>query len=480
MSILVIDLGTSSVRAAVLRPDGSLEGEIRRPTPPDVPMDGLVEFDAREYADRAIECAREVLATHGGVRAVGVSNQRATTIVWDRVTGEPVAPAQGWQDLRTLGDCLVLNSEGFNLAPNLSATKVANILDAVDPDRERDLCFGTPDSWIVWNLSRGESHISDTTNAGLWGLMQRDGKGLDQRLLDRLRIPNTILPRVVDSTGDLATAHALDGAPPICGIAGDQQASLIGQACVVPGMAKITFGTGAMLDVCLGVERPHFDTRGEGGTFPLVAWSQGGRITWGAEAIMLSAGTSIDWLRDDMGLISDAADSERVAATVSDTGGVAFVPALMGLGTPEWDYGARGTLTGITRGTTSAHVVRAVLEGVAHRGVDLIEAAETDCGISLDTIRIDGGMAANAVFVQALADASQRQVQVAPATEATAVGAGYLAGLSRGTWGDWSEISATWRPSKVVDPGAPLDRERWSAAVERSKGWYPELSALDF
>lgn len=480
MSILVIDLGTSSVRAAILRPDGTLEGEVRRATPPDVPMDGLVEFDARAYADDALACARDVIANHGPVRAVGISTQRATTIVWDRTTGEPVAPAQGWQDLRTLGDCLVLNSEGFNLAPNLSATKIANILDAVDPARERDLCFGTPDSWIVWNLSRGESHISDNSNAGLWGLMKRDGTGLDTRLLDRLRIPVEVLPRVVDSTGNLATASALDGAPPICGIAGDQQASLIGQACVEPGMAKITFGTGGMLDVCLGADRPGFDTRGDGGTFPLIAWSQGGRITWGAEAIMLSAGTCIDWLRDDMGLIKTAAESESIAGSVDDTDGVVFVPALLGLGTPQWDYGARGTLAGITRGTTAAHVVRAVLEGVAQRGADLVDAAEADCHLTLDSIRVDGGMATNSIFVQALADASQRQIEVAPATEATAVGAGYLAGLSRGTWGDWSEISSTWRPSKIVEPGAPLDRERWKDAVERANAWYPELSALDF
>lgn len=480
MNILVIDLGTSSVRAAILGPEGNLHGEVRRPTPPDVPMDGLVEFDARAYADAALECAREVMATHGPVRAVGISTQRATTIVWDRATGEPVAPAQGWQDLRTLGDCLVLNSEGFNLAPNLSATKVANILDSVDPDRERDLCFGTPDAWIVWNLTRGESHISDHTNAGLWGLLERDGSGLDQRLLERLRIPPSMLPRIVDSTGELAIASALEGAPPISGIAGDQQASLIGQACVEPGMTKITFGTGGMLDVCLGDQRPHFETRGSGGTFPLIAWGQGGRLTWGAEAIMLSAGTSIDWLREDLGLIDTAADSEVLAAQVDDTGGVVFVPALLGLGTPQWDYGARGTMLGITRGTSAAHVTRAVLEGVAHRGTDLIEAAEADCGLQLDSIRVDGGMAANSVFVQALADASQRRIEVAPVMEATAVGAGYLAGLGRGTWGDWSEISATWRPSRIVEPVRSLDRDRWADAVERAKGWYPELSALDF
>ncbi|MCB1256928.1 MAG: hypothetical protein KDB26_07480, partial [Microthrixaceae bacterium] len=339
MSILVIDLGTSSIRAAIVRPDGSLDHEVRRATLPDTPFAGLVEFDARAYADTAMECAREALSHVGSVEAVGISNQRASTIIWDRSTGEPVAPAQGWQDLRTLGDCLVLNAEGFRLAPNLSATKIANILDAVDPGRERDLCFGTPDSWLVWNLSQGESHISDLSNAGIWGLLNVGAETYNSALLERLRIPESVLPTIVDSTGDLASASALDGAPPIRGIAGDQQASLIGQACVRPGAAKITFGTGGMLDVCLDDQRPSFETRGEGGTFPLIAWRQAGRVTWGVEAIMLAAGTNIEWLRDDLGLISDAADSERVAASVEDAGGAVYVPALLGLGTPHWDYG---------------------------------------------------------------------------------------------------------------------------------------------
>ncbi len=480
MSILVIDVGTSSVRAAVVHADATVTHEERRTTLPDTPVPGLVEFDAATYAAAALECARATLAAHGPVRAVGISNQRATTIVWDRATGEPVAPAQGWQDLRTVGDCLVLNAEGFRFAPNVSATKIASILDAVDPDRTRDLCFGTPDSWIVWHLTQGARHVSDQSNAAVWGLLTHDGVGLDDRVLERLRIPSSMVPEVVDSTGTIGVASALDGAPPICGIAGDQQASLIGQGCVRPGLAKITFGTGAMLDVCLGPDKPRFDTRGGGGTFPLVCWRDQGRTTWGVEAVMLSAGTNVEWLRDDMGLISSAAESEQVAASVASTEGAVYVPALLGLGTPQWDYGARGTLLGLTRGTTTAHVVRAVLEGVAERGADLVDAAQADSGLELSVLRVDGGMAANSVFVQALANSTQKPVEVAPVPEATALGAGFLAGLAVGVWGSWDDIAETWAPARTVEPGAATDRDRWRDAVRRAGRWYEDLSGVDF
>lgn len=480
MSILVIDVGTSAVRAALVHPDGTVGEEVRRPTLPDSLAPGLVEFDARALADASLACARDLLDAHGPVEAVGIANQRASTIVWDRETGEPVAPAQGWQDLRTVGDCLVLAAEGVRLAPNLSATKIANILDAVDPDRSRDLCFGTPDSWLVWQLTGGAHHVSDLSNAAVWGLLRSDVHHYDERVLERLRIPAAMLPRIVDSTGAVGEATELPGAPPICGIAGDQQASLVGQGCVTPGSAKITFGTGGMLDVCLGPDRPPFDARGHAGCFPIVAWRQDDRVTWGVEGIMLSAGTNVEWLRDDLGLIGTAEESAEVAATVPDADGVVYVPALLGLGTPRWDYGARGTLLGVTRGTTAAHVVRAVLEGVAERGADLVEAAEADTGVRLDALRVDGGMSANPVLVQHLADATQRPVEVSPVREATALGAGLLAGLAVGTWSDWSEVAATWRPSTVVEPGAPTDRARWAQAVDRAAGWHADLSALDF
>ena len=480
MSILVMDLGTSGVRSAIVHADASITHEFRRATLPDTPVPGLVEFDALVYANHALECARETLAEYGQVAGVGISNQRATTIVWDRATGQPVAPAQGWQDLRTVGDCLGLNAEGFHFSPTQSATKIANILDLVDTDRERDLCFGTPDSWIIFQLTNGAEHVSDLSNAGIWGLLTSDGTQLDQRVLERLRIPERMIPRIVDSTGEIGPAVALPGAPLICGLAGDQQSSLIGQGCVKPGMAKITFGTGGMLDVCLGPEKPKFDTRGAGGTFPLVCWQDKGSAMWGVEAIMLSAGTNVEWLRDDLGLIPDAAASAKIAATVDSTEGVMYVPALLGLGTPNWDYGARGALLGLTRGSTAAHIVRAVLEGVAERGADLVESAETDCGLELSTLRVDGGMASNPVFVQALANAAQKPVEVAPVTEATALGAGFLAGLAVGTWNSWDEIAATWQPAHAVEPGPATDRDRWREAVSRASEWYGDLSALDF
>jgi glycerol kinase len=288
-----------------------------------------------------------------------------------------------------------------------------------------------------------------------------------------------MLPQVVDSTGVVAHAGALQGAPPIAGIAGDQQASLIGQSCVRPGLAKATFGTGGMLDVCLG-DRPTFETRGDGGCFLIVCWRQGDEVVWGAEAIMLAAGTNVDWLVDDLGILASAAESHDVAARCDDAGGVVYVPALLGLGTPHWDHGARGTLLGLTRGSGRPEVVRAVLEGVAQRGADLVEAAEADGGAAIASLRVDGGMSANPTFVQALADATQRPIEVSPVTEATTLGAAYLAGLAVGTWAGWDDVAAAWKPSRVVEPARTLDRERWAEAIRRASGWIPELSALDF
>jgi glycerol kinase len=480
MTILVIDVGTSGVRAATVTGEARIEHERHREVLPTSPAAGLVEFDAQELAEAAVAVAREVLAESGPVEAVGIANQRASTIVWDRTTGQPVGPGLGWQDLRTVGDCLVLRDQGLRFAPNQSATKLAHLLDQHDPDRSRDLCFGTVDSWIAWHLTEGRTHVTDLSNAAVTGLVHLDGRGWHPGVLEALRIPPAMLPDLIDSTGVVAEATALHGAPPIAGIAGDQQASMIGQGCVAPGPAKITFGTGAMLDLVVGTERPSFDTRGGQGTFPIVAWQQEGRPMWGLEAIMLSAGTNVEWLRDDLGLIADAADSHTVAARCTATDGVVYVPALLGLGTPQWDYGARGTLLGLTRGAGRPQIVRAVLEGVAHRGADLVEATERDAGTTIPTVRIDGGMSRNPTFVQALADAAQRPVEVSPVVEATTLGAAFLAGLAIGTWSGWDDIAATWAPTTAVDPARPLDREQWRNAVERARGWFDELSALDF
>lgn len=480
MSHLVIDVGTSGVRAAIVRPDASVDHVTYRQVLPATPLPNFVEFDAVELADAALACARETLEREGApVESVGIANQRASSIVWDRATGEPVGPGVGWQDLRTVGTCLMLQAQGFRVAPNASATKLAFLLDTADPDRTRDLVFGTVDTWLVWRLTEGRVHVTDLTNAGVTGLLHGDASSWNPALLEALRIPESVLPAIVDSTGIVGEASALPGAPPIAGIAGDQQASLIGQGCTKPGLAKITFGTGGMLDLCLG-DRPRFDVRGEGGTFPIVAWRRDGKATWGVEAVMLAAGSNVEWLRDDLGVIATAEESHDVASQCDDSGDVWYVPAPMGLGTPSWDFGARATFVGITRGSGRPQLVRAVLEGVAHRGADLVEAAETDGGVRIDALRVDGGMTANPTFVQALADAAQRPVEVSPVLEATTLGAAFLAGMATGTWSDEDDVAATWKPTQVVEPKRPANRERWLAARARAERWIPELSSLDF
>jgi glycerol kinase len=248
---------------------------------------------------------------------------------------------------------------------------------------------------------------------------------------------------------------------------------------VRPGQAKITFGTGGMLDLCLDA-RPRHDTRGRHGTFPIVTRSAEGTRRWGLEAVMLAAGTNVEWLRDDLGIIADAADSHAVASRCETTEGVAYVPALLGLGTPTWDYGARGALFGITRGTGRPQIVRAVLEGVAQRAADLVDAAEADSGLSVPTLRIDGGMSDNPTFVQALADATGRPVEISPEREATTLGAAHAAGLALGAWADEGEVAAAWQPRDVVEPEGALDRERWGDTLRRAERWYPELSAISF
>jgi glycerol kinase len=268
-------------------------------------------------------------------------------------------------------------------------------------------------------------------------------------------------------------------------MAGDQQASLVGQSCTTAGQAKATFGTGGMLDQCLGATRPAQAVRGPSGTIPIIAWRRGGLDTWGIEAIMLSAGTCVEWLRDDLGIIESAADSATVAGSCDDTGDVWFVPALLGLGTPVWDFGARGTFTGLTRGSGRPQLVRAVLEGVAHRGADLLEAAESDSGLPVGALRVDGGMTANPVFVQALAEACGRTIEVAPVLEATTLGAAFLAGMATGIWADEEDVGAAWVPRTAVvpmrtDSDRSMARERWLEARKRAEGAVPELSGIDF
>ena len=485
--ILVIDVGTSSVRSSIVDANSRVSAVHQLAVLPTSPNPGEVEIDASGIASAVLSTASAVLAEAGPVDGVGIANQRASTVVWDAATSQPVGPALGWQDLRTVINCLLLQAEGLRFAPNVSATKLQWILDSEDADRSRatSLRFGTVDSWVIWTLTHGTTHVTDATNAALTGLLDLNGQQWDQRILGALKVPIEMMPAIVDSTGDIAPATALDGSPMICGVAGDQQASLIGQSCTRPGLAKITFGTGGMLDMVTGSTPPASAQRGPEGTFPIVAWREAGVSTWGVEAIMLSAGTCVEWLRDDLGIIGSAAESAAVASACSTTDGVVFVPALLGLGTPTWDFGARGLLLGITRGTGRSEITRAVLEGIAQRGRDLVDAAEADAGLRLDSLRIDGGMSANDVFVTALANALERPIEISPVLEATTLGAGYLAGMAIGLWGGGDDVAAAWSPRAIVEPTASLevrqaDRARYLEARSRSEKTIPELSGVEF
>ncbi len=480
MSILVVDVGTSNVRASVVGTDARiLDVESARVAARSA-APGLVEIDPVALAEAALVTSRAVLERHGGVEAVAVAAQRSSTVVWDRRTGVPLGPGIGWQDLRTAGRCLTLRATGLRLAPNQSATKLELLLDTHDPDRDRDLCFGTIDCWIAWTLSAGSVHVTDATNAGVTGLVLPDGSAWDPAVLELLRIDPRILPAIVDSTGVVGEAAALPGRPVIAGLVGDQQGSLVGQGCLEPGDAKVTFGTGAMLDCSTGLVRPPFAVRGEAGSFPVVAWQESGTIHWGIESIMLSAGSCVDWLQHGLGLVTSPAETDALAGSVRDSAGVSFVPALGGIGTPLWDFGARGTLVGLSASTTRAEVVRAVLEGIAHRGADLLEAAQTDSGHTIERLRVDGGMSANATFVQALADATNRPVELAPVVEATTVGAAFLAGRAVGTWPSLAAAASLAGPRAVVEPRRRLDRARWLDARARAEATVPALTAITF
>jgi glycerol kinase len=483
-TILVLDVGTTTLRAALVDERLDIVDIEARSTRPSVPAPGLVEFDPGEMAAAAMSAAEAVMGrSPESPVALGITNQRASTVMWDRSTGVPLGPGIGWQDLRTVGECIRARQDGLQPAPNQTVTKAAWLLQHhLEGRRPDEVCIGTVDSWLVWTLTGGAAHVTDHSNAAVTGLCGPDDVRWNRRILDAFGIPAEALPTIVPSSGVVMDAVSLTGAPPIGAIVGDQQASMIGQGCVERGAAKVTFGTGGMLDMCLGAEPPATARRSDHGTYPIVAWSRGDEITYGVEAIMLSAGACIEWLRD-LGLVESAEATSAVAATVESADGVTFVPALSGLGTPYWDFGAAGTLAGLTRGSSAAHVVRAVLDGIAQRGVDLLEATTADVQIARPpSLRVDGGMSANPVFVQALADLAELPVEVSPVTDATTRGAAFLAGLAVGVWDDVHDAAELWSPSYVVVPRADrsADRERWARSIERSRAWIPELSSLDF
>ena len=485
-AVLVVDVGSSTVRVSLVRDDASLVATERASVPTTTPSPGFVEWDPVAVADAVLAGSRRLCASPPAsaspIVGVAVTAQRASTVVWERTTGRPVAPGIGWQDLRTVGTCLALGAKGIPMAPNESAPKLAALLRSAEAAGLPldDLAFGTVETWVAWVLSEGASHVTDWTNLAMTGLADPDRAGWKDEVLETLGIPEEVLPHLVDSSGPAGVATALPGRPPILALVGDQQASLVGQSATLPGLAKATFGTGAMLDCCVGAARPNFPRRGGAGTFPVVAWTRDGRRTWGIEAVMLSAGDVVEWLWRDLGLVSSPGATDELARSCTTPPGLAFVPALSGLGTPAWDFGARGLLVGLTRATTRAQIVRATLEGIAHGAADLLEAAEADAELSVRSLRVDGGMTANETFLDLLAAAIGRPVEVSPVLEATTLGAGYLAGLELGWWRDEGELASLWSPRRILEPAGALDRDRWADARARAARTEPLLSELSF
>ncbi len=479
---LAIDIGTSSVRTALVSMSGVVSHVHQRSLTITSPAPGEVELDGAEIGRVVLELAHQTLADGGPCDAVGVTNQRATTLVFDPVSRSPVGPTLGWQDLRTVIDCLVLQASGLRLAPNQSATKAAWLVKASGRPAA-DLRFATIETWVTWLLTEGHAHVTDRSNAAITGLVTTSVDHWDEPTLDLLGLPGAMMPRIVDTMAAHGAATALPGSPPITALVGDQPASMFGQSVIRSG-AKITFGTGAMLNMVRGPQGPSAMIPYDSGCFPIVARSQDGAVTWGLEGIVLAAGSAVDWLVDGLGILDDAVSSEALARSIPSSEGVWFVPALFGLGTPYWDFGARGGFFGLTRGATRAHLVRAVLEGIAHRGADLVDAAERETGASLDELRVDGGMSTNGFLIQCLADVTGRPVAVSTEREATTRGAGLMALVGAGRL-SVDDVDALWRPVTVVQPG--LDeaartalRDQWRAMVDRVERTIPELSDISF
>ncbi len=488
--VLALDQGTTSSRALVVDESGAVVATAQRDFSQIFPEPGWVEHDPIELWSSQIGVAAEALA-HAGLRegeiaAVGIVNQRETTLVWDRRTGEPVYNAIVWQDRRTAEFCERLRADGHDPAIQaktglladayFSASKLRWILDHVDGVRARaergELCFGTVDSWLIWRLTEGERHVTDVTNASRTMLFNIHTMSWDTELLALLRIPGSMLPEVVDSSCICGVTKAGVPGIPIAGVAGDQQAALFGQMCTAPGMVKCTFGTGSFMLLHTGKEPVPSKNR----LLTTVAWRRDGVTEYALEGSMLMAGAVVQWLRDGLGLIQRSAEVETLAMSVPDSGGVVMVPAFAGLGAPRWDQGARGALLGMTRGTTKAHIARAALEGIALQVVDVLEAMQADSALPLKELRVDGGASANNMLMQLQADLLGVRVVRPRNTEATAMGAAYLAGLSVGYWKTAESIAAQWKAERVFEPrmadgDRAAMRNLWNQALGRATGW---------
>jgi glycerol kinase len=458
-----------------------------------------VEQDPEAIWSSQAAAVRAVLGDAGidpsAIHCIGITNQRETTLVWERATGRPIANAIVWQDRRTAEDCaqlaatnhngrnvesLVSEKTGLVLDAYFSASKIRWILQHVPGARAQaqagQLAFGTVDSWLIWKLTGGRRHITDVSNASRTLLFNIHTLAWDEELLDIFDIPHSMLPEVVDSSGDLAVATDLLPSGKITGIAGDQQAALFGQMCLRPGMAKNTYGTGCFLMLQTGttsVRSPHR-------LLTTIAWRRAGQTNYALEGSIFVAGAAIQWLRDGLGMLNSAAEVEALAASVPDSGGVVFVPALTGLGAPHWDPNARGAIFGLTRGTTRAHIARAALEGITFQVADIVSAMETNTansasGLRVNELRVDGGASTNDLLMQMQADLLGIPIVRSQSSEATVLGACYLAGLGAGVWSDGEVLQRQWSESRRFNPQSnPEERSRklaaWHHAIQRARG----------
>jgi len=490
--ILALDQGTTSSRAILFDHGGNIHKVAQQEFKQHFPYDGWVEHNALEIWETQSRVLSEALTACGSdgsdIAAIGITNQRETTVVWDRDSGEPVYNAIVWQDRRTADYCDQLRAEGWTdrvrnktglvIDSYFSGTKVRWILENVKGARQRaeqgELAFGTIDTWLVWKLTGGAVHVTDASNASRTMLYNIREQRWDEDLLQLMNIPASMLPQVRSSSEVYATARVpgLAHEIPIAGIAGDQQAALFGQMCLQPGMLKNTYGTGSFIMFNTGA----VPVQSTNNLLTTVAWDLGGKFSYALEGSIFIAGAVVQWLRDGLRIIKASADVEQLALTERDNGGVYLVPAFSGLGAPHWDQRARGALFGLTRGSSAGHIARAALEGIAFQVSDVLTAMAADSGIRIAELRVDGGATANNTLMQFQADILQIPIVRPKILETTALGAAYLAGLATGFWKDTGETSKQWQEDRRFEPQMPATQaaarlHKWQMAVEKSKAW---------
>jgi glycerol kinase len=490
--ILALDQGTTSSRAIVFDQKGEIISTAQKEFKQIYPKAGWVEHDGNEIWSTQAGVAAEAITSAGldgsNIAGIGITNQRETTLIWDRETGKPVYNAIVWQDRRTSDYCDQLKNEGFTekfqektgliLDSYFSGTKIKWILDNVEGVRERaengELAFGTMDSWLIWNFTQGEKHITDVTNASRTMIYNIHDLEWDTELLEILDIPENLLPEVRQSSevyGKTKTSIFASEVP-IAGIAGDQQAALFGQRCIESGMVKNTYGTGCFMMMNTG-DKP---IKSKNNLLTTIAWQVDGNVEYALEGSIFIAGAVVQWLRDELGLIRKSSDIEKLASSVDDNDGVYLVPAFAGLGAPHWDQHARGTMVGLTRGSNAGHIARAALEGIAYQALDVLKSMEADSGIEILELRVDGGATANNLLMQFQADVLQAPVVRPKILETTALGAAYLAGLAVGYWEDHNEIKEQWQVDRRFDPEMDSkDADElisgWNRALKAAKAW---------